>query len=257
MARATRSYRGTRGFRGWNPSAVVAGFASAAVAGRLLGLDADGIARAMGLSYAQASGNQQCIEDGGIVKRMQPGSSPRPACARPCLARAGVTGAVDAIEGRNGYFAVYEDGEYDPASLTDGLGEDARDRPHRLQALPRLRHGATGGRRACANCRPSIGFGLPTTSSRHHGHGSKFVVDMVGRPYRPGRNPEVDAQFSLTYCLATVLETGKMRAADSGLRAHARAGRRALADRIPVRLDGACTASGPRASRSRCMTDGR
>src|SRR3546814_5389385 len=54
LARANRSYRGTAGFRGWNPTAVVAGFAAAAVAGRLLGLDAEGIARAMGISYARS-----------------------------------------------------------------------------------------------------------------------------------------------------------------------------------------------------------
>src|SRR3546814_1541169 len=43
---------------------------------------------------------------------------------------------------------------------------------------------------------------------------SKFVVDMVGRPYRPGKNPEVDAQFNLSYCLATVLQTGSMQLGD-------------------------------------------
>jgi 2-methylcitrate dehydratase PrpD len=43
---------------------------------------------------------------------------------------------------------------------------------------------------------------------------SKFVVDMVGRPYEPGKNSDVDAQFSVRYCIATVLLTGSMRLAD-------------------------------------------
>jgi 2-methylcitrate dehydratase PrpD len=68
-------------------------------------------------------------------------------------------------------------------------------------------------------------------------HGSKFVVDMVGRPYRPGESPDVDAQFSLPYCLATVLRTGNMRLADLRPEHTLDAGRRALADCIPVMLD--------------------
>jgi 2-methylcitrate dehydratase PrpD len=67
--------------------------------------------------------------------------------------------------------------------------------------------------------------------------GSKFVVDMVGRPYRPGKSPDVDAQFSLPYCLATVLRTGTVRLADLRAEHTLSAERRALADRIPVLLD--------------------
>jgi 2-methylcitrate dehydratase PrpD len=122
LARATNSYFGDAGFRGWNPSSVVAGFGTAAAAARLLGLDVDGIERAMGLSYAQASGNQQCIEDGGLVKRMQPAMVAEAGVRAAWLAQAGVTGAINAIEGKNGFFAVYESGDYDAAKLTDGLG---------------------------------------------------------------------------------------------------------------------------------------
>jgi 2-methylcitrate dehydratase PrpD len=63
------------------------------------------------------------------------------------------------------------------------------------------------------------------------------VVDMVGRPYRPGNSPDVDAQFSLPYCLATVLRTGTVRLADLRPEHTLSPERRALADRIPVRLD--------------------
>ncbi|MGH6913205.1 MAG: MmgE/PrpD family protein, partial [Geminicoccales bacterium] len=235
LARATRSYRGHAGFRGWNPTAVVAGFGAAAAAGRMLGLDAAGIARAMGLAYAQASGNQQCIEDGGLVKRMQPGLVAEAGVRAAWLAQAGVTGATHALEGRNGFFAVYEQGEYDAGPLTSGLGSSFEIERIGFKRYP-----------VCGMAQPAIDA-LRELQAEHgfraddveaiEVHGSKFVVDMVGRPYRPGDSPDVDAQFSLPYCLATVLATGNLRLADLSPEHTLDARRRAQADRIPVVLD--------------------
>jgi 2-methylcitrate dehydratase PrpD len=235
LARATRSYRGKSGFRGWNPTSVVAGFGAAAIAGRLLGLDAAGIARAMGLAYAQAGGNQQCIEDGGLIKRMQPGLVAETGVRAAWLARAGVTGAVDALEGRNGFFAVYEQGDYDADRLTEGLGDGFEIERIGFKRYP-----------VCGMAQPAVdalrelqaqhGFQLDDVAS-FQVYGSKFVVDMVGRPYRPGNAPDVDAQFNLPYCLATVLQTGNLRLVDLRPELTLSAERRALADRIPVQLD--------------------
>lgn len=235
LARATRSYRGDAGFRGWNPTSVVAGFAASAAAARMLGLDADGIARAMGLSYAQASGNQQCIEDGGVVKRMQPALVAEAGVRAAWLAKMGVTGAVNAIEGPNGFFAVYEQGEYDAGPLTEGLGSSFE-----IERVGFKRYPVCGMAQpaidALRDLRTEHDFG-PDDVDSIEVFGSKFVVDMVGRPYDPGDSPDVDAQFSLSYCLASVLLTRNMRLAD--LRPEHTLGpeRRALAGRIPIRLD--------------------
>jgi 2-methylcitrate dehydratase PrpD len=63
------------------------------------------------------------------------------------------------------------------------------------------------------------------------------VVDMVGRPYRPGASPEVDAQFNLAYCLATVLETGNIGLEDLTPARTLDSERRARSDEIAVTLD--------------------
>ncbi len=235
LARATNSYFGDAGFRGWNPSSVVAGFGTAAAAARLLGLDAAGIERAMGLSYAQAGGNQQCIEDGGLVKRMQPGMVAEAGVRAAWLAKAGITGAVNAIEGRNGFFAVYEQGDYDAGKLTGGLGGTLEIDGVGFKRYPicGMSHPAVDALRGLL---AEHGFAAGDVDSVEV-FGSKFVKDMVGRRYEPGSNPEVDAQFSLSYCLATVLLTGNMRLADLRREHTLDAGRRALADRIPIHLD--------------------
>lgn len=236
LARATRSYTGTTGFRGWNPTAVVAGFGAAAVAGRLLGLDAEGIARAMGLSYAQASGNQQCIEDGGLVKRMQPGLVAEAGVRAAFLAQAGITGATRPLEGKYGYYRLYEGGEYDLAALVAPVGE--------LEV-----------NRVCFKRYPVCGMAQPAMDAlrdlqlQHrfspddltaiNAYGSKFVVDMVGRPFRPGANPEVDAQFNLAYCLSTIRAREDFSLADLAPERTLAPAARAAADAIPVVLDSA------------------
>ncbi|MBT3906243.1 MAG: MmgE/PrpD family protein [Rhodospirillaceae bacterium] len=235
MARATRSYFGDTGFRGWNPSSVVAGFATAAATGRLLGLDAAGIARAMGLAYAQAGGNQECIAVGGIVKRMQPGMIAEAGVRAAWLAKAGVTGAVDAIEGKNGFYAVYEQGDYDADILTENLGSNLEIERVGFKRYP-----------ICGMAQPSVDI-LRDLQREHRftkddvesieAYGSKFVSDMVGRPYDPGDNPDVDAQFSLQYCLATVLETGGIGLADLTPEHTLNPERRAFANQIPIHLD--------------------
>ncbi len=235
LARANLNYRGTAGFRGFNPTSIIAGFGAAAVAGRLLGLDAAGIARAMGLSYAQASGNQQCIADGGLVKRMQPGFVAEAGVRAAWLARAGVTGAVDALEGKNGYFNVYEQGEYDAPALTAGLGE-----AFEIEKLAFKRYPVCGMAQPAVDSLRDLfeqpGFARENIASIAV-EGSKFVIDMVGRPYAPGPNPEVDAQFNIAYCLATTLETGTIGLADIGPAKTLDPDRIRRANAVPVTLD--------------------
>lgn len=237
LARATRSYHGKTGFRGWNPTSVVAGFGAAVTAGRILGLDADGIARAMGLSYAQAGGNQQCIVDGGLMKRMQPGLVAEAGVRAAWMAQAGITGAADAIEGRYGYFNLYEHGDYDADILTRDLGKNFE-----IELLSFKRYPVCGMSHPALDALRDIirDNGLEREDiAGVSAEGSKFVVDQVGRPYDPGENPEVAAQFNLSYNLATVLDTGTFGLADLQPAQTLDPGRRQLAAQIPVELDNA------------------
>jgi 2-methylcitrate dehydratase PrpD len=235
LARATRSYHGKSGFRGWNPTSVVAGFGAAMTAGKLLGLDAAGIARAMGLSYAQAGGNQQCIVDGGLIKRMQPGMVAEAGVRAAWLSQAGITGAVDAIEGRYGYFPLYEQGDYDADLLTRGLGESFEVEKTSLKRYPicGMSHPAVDALRDIMRDNSLTSKDIASVTAE----GSRFVIDQVGRRYEPGENPEVTAQFNLAYGLATVLETGTFRLADLEPPQTLSPERRAAADRIVVTLD--------------------
>src|SRR5688500_17223804 len=56
--------------RGFHPTGVAGAFGAAAAAARVLGLDADGVTRAMGIAGTMASGSLEYLADGSWTKRM-------------------------------------------------------------------------------------------------------------------------------------------------------------------------------------------
>lgn len=97
------------GFReqGFYPIGVAGVFATALIAGRLLGLDADALANAQGLAYSTASGNQEYAEEMAWTKRMHPGWAGVGGITAALLAKGGFVGPTLPYEGRNGLFKVY------------------------------------------------------------------------------------------------------------------------------------------------------
>jgi len=109
--------------RGQDASAICGAVAGAAVAARLLGLDADRIADAIGIAVSLASGSLEANRSGGTIKRFQSGWAAKSAIQAACLAKAGVDGPAQAFEGRYGFYRCFLDGAFDPAVLAVGLGE--------------------------------------------------------------------------------------------------------------------------------------
>jgi 2-methylcitrate dehydratase PrpD len=98
-------------------------FASAAVAGRYLGLELEQMVAAQGLAYGQGLSNRQGVIDGSMAVRVHQGLCAQLGIQAAQLARRGVTGARNIIDGKYGYYSLYEDGLYDPMRLIRGLGE--------------------------------------------------------------------------------------------------------------------------------------
>ena len=166
---------------------------------------------------------------------MQPGMVAEAGVRAAWLAQAGITGAVDAIEGRYGYFPLYEHGDYDADLLTRGLGESFEVEKTSLKRYPicGMSHPAVDALRDIMRDHSLTSKDIVSVTAE----GSRFVIDQVGRRYEPGENPEVTAQFNLAYGLATVLETGTFRLADLEPQQTLSPERRAAADRIVVTLD--------------------
>lgn len=108
--------------RGQHATSICGAVASAAAAAKLLGLDADGIAHAIGIAVSMGAGVIEGNRTGGTVKRLHCGIAARSGVSAAQLAARGFTGPPTALEGRFGFFQAWLDGRFDPAPLRDGLG---------------------------------------------------------------------------------------------------------------------------------------
>jgi len=93
--------------RGFHPTGLFATFGAAYLAARLLGLDAEAMARAAGIAGSFASGLLECWVDGTQTKFLHPGWSAQSGITAAILARSGVTGPAQVFEGRWGLFASH------------------------------------------------------------------------------------------------------------------------------------------------------
>ena len=95
--------------------------ASALAAGRLLGLDEDGLVRAQGAALSMAGGSLQFIEDGAWTKRFHPGWAALAAITAAMFAAHGIDAPAEAYEGRYGFYRLYM-GEAQHAGIDLSLG---------------------------------------------------------------------------------------------------------------------------------------
>jgi 2-methylcitrate dehydratase PrpD len=109
---------------GWFATQLFGFISGAAVAGRLLGLNEQEMAHALGIGFNQASGSRQmAVGDATHMRSMQAGFSGHGAVLAAELAQRGLVGTRDIFEGRYGMFRTYIRGEPDWTELLGGLGE--------------------------------------------------------------------------------------------------------------------------------------
>ena len=192
----------------WVRTATCGSFGAATAAAKILNGGEKEIGNALGIVYSQTAGNAQCLVDGGLVKRMQPGFSARSAVLSAALGSRGVTGATNIFEGDYGFFNLYERGKVKPERVTENLGDHFAVMDLSIKPYPccRITHG-------------SIDAALELYNSHHieperiaevSVHVSKMGSDMVGAPFKVRASPQVDAQFSIPYTVAVALTRGKV-----------------------------------------------
>ena len=125
--------------RGFHPTGLFAPFGVTYLAGRLLGLDAEQMARAAGICGSFASGILECWVDGTHPKFLHPGWAAQSGITAAFLSREGMTGPARVLEGRFGLFASHlQDAEAtrDFDRVTGGLGTTWDSRNSSLKPFP-------------------------------------------------------------------------------------------------------------------------
>jgi 2-methylcitrate dehydratase PrpD len=196
----------------WIRTATCGSFGAAAAAAKTLGMRGQEVLNTLGIVYSQTAGNAQCLVDGGLVKRMQPGFSARSAVLSAALASKGVTGATNVFEGEYGFYNLYERGKVNAERAIENLGDHFGVMDLSIKPYP-----------SCRMTHASIDAALELRSSQRIDleaiaeilvYGSKMVYDMVGAPFEIRTSPQVDAQFSIPYTVAAALTRGKVLLGD-------------------------------------------
>lgn len=192
----------------WIRTATCGSFGAAAAVGKLLNLDADQMANALGIVYSQTSGNAQGLIEGRLVKRLQPGFAAQAGVTSAFLAQQGITGSQAFLTGEYGFYSLYEHGEYNLEPVTRDLGVHYTITDLSIKPYPscRMTHSSVD---AALELRPGI-FDRLGDIKEIQVTGSSMVRQMVGQPFNPGNTPQVDAQFSVPYTVATALVKGEV-----------------------------------------------
>ena len=193
--------------RGFHPTGVAGAFGAAAAASRVLGLDADGITRAMGIAGTMASGSLEYLADGSWTKRLNAGWAAHAGVVAAELAAEGFTGPASAIEGTHGALRSFTD-DSNPVRLLADLGSPLQ--VMRVSIKPygccRYNHGLID---AVLQLRREHGL-TPDAVASMTLHVLSAGAALVADPIERKRDPRnvVDAQFSAPYAAAVALVRG-------------------------------------------------
>jgi 2-methylcitrate dehydratase PrpD len=223
----------TRKNRGWFYTSLHGGIAAAAVTAQVLGADAARIADAMGLAFANAGGTQQPASERSPAKRIQGAFAALQGviCAR--LALEGLPGPREILEGPFGLFAMYEDGDCE--GLLAGLGSRFEGENVSYKAFPicQCSHAAVEAMLMLRHQHALVASAVRRVSV----HISPYMHRLVGAPFGPGAAPQVEAQFSVQYCVARALERGRLGIPEIEASAVLDGGLSDVLRRVDVRVD--------------------
>ena len=197
----------------WLTTTLFGVFGAAIAAGKILGMHEPLLRHAVGIAYSSAGGNRQGLLDGTLIQRVQPGFCAQAGVAAAALARQGVTGAQDTLEGRYGLYPSYYGEDYEPQALTSGLGRDFRMLELALKPYPCCSYSQEPIEAALELVR-AHGIGADNLASADAWVISKHAAGLVDRPYEPRSCAQVDAQFSLQYVIAAAVCRGRLGVAE-------------------------------------------
>lgn len=190
-------------YRYWHTTGTCGTFGAAAASARLLGLDAGGIASALGSAGTQAAGLWEFLADGAMSKHLHPGKAAMNGVLSALLAREGFTAASRILEGEKGFFRAMA-ASYDVSRITEGLGDS-----YRITGMSFKVH---------ASCRHTHSTIDTALGLLHQYHPNPTDIEAVRvETYQVAlditANGQPDsvyaAKFSLPFCVALALCRGK------------------------------------------------
>ncbi|MCC7288025.1 MAG: MmgE/PrpD family protein [Burkholderiaceae bacterium] len=245
--------------RGFHATSVCGVFAAAAVAARLMKLDAGQTTHALGIAGSTSSGVLEYLGDGSSMKRFHPGWAAMCGIQAAQFARAGADGPRFIFEGRRGLYASFLAGETLSLSrATQGLGDQWLTRAIAMKLYPMCHfiHAFADG---ALQLRETHGL-RPSDIARVTCFIARDQVPVVCEPVAAKLAPRTayEAKFSLTWCVAAALTLGHIDLDTFDDASIARNDVRELATRIAYEVDSDSLYPGSFSGRLEVvLTDGR
>lgn len=199
---------------GWFPPPIMAAYGAAAGASRLLQLDAERVKCALSLMLCQAvMPGEIRFSKATTLRAVREGFPAISAVNAALLARAGVIGLEQPLEGPAGFYQMFAGGAYDQATLLEGLGERFLIEELTFKPWPSCR-GTHAGIELALELRNTPGMSLDAIEEIVVGHDQ--VQKMLGEPLERKQAPAtvIDAKFSIPFTVALALVRGKVGIAD-------------------------------------------
>ena len=196
--------------RGFHYTGTFGVFGAAVAAARLLGLDAEATQHALGLAFAQAAGTQQSNIQPSLAKRMLSAFAARSGVYAALLAQRGLTAPSEVIEGKFGFYQLYQAG--DPGRLLEELGRRFEGVNVNIKKYP-----------SCGCNHTTIEAMLklvrqydlkPDDVQSVEVTVTPYMNRIVGGEYDPSQDAQVAAQFNMRYTVACVLVRRKLGLAE-------------------------------------------
>ncbi|HEX4378065.1 MAG TPA: MmgE/PrpD family protein [Steroidobacteraceae bacterium] len=225
---------------GFHATGVVAHFAAAVTASRLLHLSEAQIVAAQGIAGSTASGIQVFLEDGAWTKRFHPGWAAVAGITAARLAQHGFVGPSRPYEGKFGLFETHlhaEAGRVDLSELTAQLGEDWRFGATALKPYP-VCHFIHGCADAAIELHQELGSQIGGIQ-RVEAFLPQPTLHIVAEPAEAKERPTTDyeAKFSAQFVIAACLIRGRFGLPDLQPDALADPHVRSLALRVRCQAD--------------------
>jgi 2-methylcitrate dehydratase PrpD len=217
--------------RGWHATSSIGSLGCAAAAASVLGLDPTQTRHALGIAASLASGLKENF--GSMTKPFHAGHAARNGVFAAMAAREGLTASDSALDGRQGYAAAFSQATLAPDAL-DALGQRWQLLVSGIAVKPypscALTHSAID---ALLELRDRHALGADQVAEVEVG--VNHVVPDVLRHASPSNG--LERKFSMQFCAAAALATGRVDLESFADGPVADAGTRGLMDRVRMVVD--------------------
>ena len=241
IARIGMVAKGGLHLNGLHPTGTIAAFASALIAGKLMGLDAEQLVMAQGNALStSASSSRQYSQEGAWTKRLHPGWGAAAGITAAAMARGGFIGPREVYEGEYSLYRTLTGTRYGDCDLslaTKDLGVVWESARVAIKPIPacHLVHACSDAAVALARANTIKGTDVKAIRALIPAQAVPIVCEPAAQRRRPVSS--YAAQFSIYHAVAASLLRGKFGLAEMEPEVYNDPAILALSDKVTYGID--------------------